>query len=580
MPGRRDFTLKMGLEGAATIVTGLNQLIQLVGRVVAKVKEVASEIDDYSDVVSGHAVSIDQARIATSGLIDSIELHRTAARLEAAGIQVTAEQLRGLSVAAADFANRTGADMTETFNELTTAVLAGTDRGLMRYSVALDAGTTRAQRQAQALNELTERFENQTIEVGNTNDAITALQNSWSDAWHEMALAVESSSGIIGEAIGLITDQLRDVTNGLEAQRRATADLRRLGVTGRMAEVQRQLESRGMVLGAGGWEAGEGSTARTAWDILRGQSAAETGAEIRALLDEYRRLRSQEQQDIERIGVMTPEPERPGAREAAPPRRGGGRAAPSAQPLGEYLSGPMQTLYDDLERRAGEWQERQEEIVSDDVDRWAKRTDELTAFFADLDAQQATSAEMFARAEESKREAIEATTSAMEAQAKSAERSVSTFETISNVMSALGGVVDQVSGIITAAAGADSRAAEVMKKVRGAFLIAEAVVQAALEAARAAASFAEQDYTGGAMHTIAAAMYVAAAIKAGVEMGASSKTGTSTGSARAYPEHRGGQRGERQEQQSVVVNINGPVTSRRVNEDVEDMRRGSSRYYG
>jgi hypothetical protein len=581
MPGRRDFTLTMGLEGAATIVTGLNQLIQLVGRVVARVQEAAQEVHEYSSVVDGHAVSIDQARQATAGLIGTIELHRGAAQLEAAGIRVTAEQLRGLSVAAADYAQRTGREMNEVFNEFIRAVQTGEEGALARLGVTLKQNTTRAQRQTQAIEDMTERFGDQTIAAQDLHEQITSLQGAWSDAWNEMALAVQSSSGVIQEVVAAITDGLRDVANALETQREAAASLRTMGITGRMVEVQRALESRGMRIGeAGQWEAGEAGTGRVVWDILRGQSAAETGAEIRSLLDEYRRLQAQEQEDIRTRGVRPggqPGRAAPLARE--PESRGGGRRR-APPPLGEYLSGPMTWLFEDIERRSAEFADRQERIIQTDIDRWRKRTDDLTVFFETLDQQQQTSADLFAQAEEAKRLAIEQTTSAMEAQAKSAERAVSTFETISSVTQSLGGVMDQVSGIITAAAGEDEKTVERMKKVRGAFLIAEAVVQAALEAARAAASFAEQDYSGGAMHVIAAAMYAAAAVKAGVEMGASPKTGASGASSRAYPEHRGGESGRRSEPQPMVVNINGPVTSRRVQEDLVEMQRGGARAYG
>jgi hypothetical protein len=149
----------------------------------------------------------------------------------------------------------------------------------------------------------------------------------------------------------------------------------------------------------------------------------------------------------------------------------------------------------------------------------------------------------------------------------------------------MGGVMDEISGIVEAVAGADSAAVERMKVVRGAFLVAEAVVQAVLETARAVASFAEQDYTGGAMHVIAAALYTAAAIKAGVEMGVSSKSGSTSASAGSgasggvhYPERGSPMGPKRPEPTPTIVNINnGNVTSNRVNEDLQNLQADSSR---
>ena len=100
MPGKPDFTLTMGLVGASTVVTGLQSLIQITSQVIAKVREVAEAVDEYGDVISGHTVSVEEARQATGTLVDVITMHRQAARLEAAGIQVTSSQYRSLSVAA------------------------------------------------------------------------------------------------------------------------------------------------------------------------------------------------------------------------------------------------------------------------------------------------------------------------------------------------------------------------------------------------------------------------------------------------------------------------------------------------
>jgi len=183
------------------------------------------------------------------------------------------------------------------------------------------------------------------------------------------------------------------------------------------------------------------------------------------------------------------------------------------------------------------------------------------------------------KAQEEQEAAIERVNEALAAQAAQYEKNIETIQKVKDTTSALGGVIDQVSGIVEAAAGADSRAAKAMEKVRGGVLMAEAIVNAAIEAARAAASFASQDYSGGALHTIAAAMFTAAAIKAGVEMGASSKSGSSSkssGSAR-HEYTAPGRYGGYQEPTTKVVQFNGNFTSRAVQDDLDAAARDSSR---
>jgi len=182
MPARADFRLIMGLEGGSQILMGLNQLLEVSKKVVDFVKKTAAEVQVYRRAVEGHAVSVRDADGATAGLIDTIELHRQAARLEAAGIQVTAGEFRSLAVAATDYARRTGNDVTQSFERLTTSVIGAESRGLRQYGVTLQRTGGLSQRQAAIIGQFTERFHDQTIEIQDTQEAISALENAWGTA--------------------------------------------------------------------------------------------------------------------------------------------------------------------------------------------------------------------------------------------------------------------------------------------------------------------------------------------------------------------------------------------------------------
>jgi len=170
------------------------------------------------------------------------------------------------------------------------------------------------------------------------------------------------------------------------------------------------------------------------------------------------------------------------------------------------------------------------------------------------------------------REAVEATQAAY-------ERVTSSIQKVGEITQYTGKISDTVSGIIVASAKNQEAAQKKAAKVKGAFIIAESVVGAALETAKAVASFAGQDYLSGAMHIAAAALYVAVAVKAAVELGASSKSGGTTTTVRHEYTAPGSTRNQGEQPQIVNINTYGPVTSQRVQDDLDNAARRSQRRY-
>jgi len=182
------------------------------------------------------------------------------------------------------------------------------------------------------------------------------------------------------------------------------------------------------------------------------------------------------------------------------------------------------------------------------------------------------SADRQAAAADRAREAVEATQAAY-------ERVTSSIQKVGEITQYTGKISDTVSGIIVASAKNQEAAQKKAAKVKGAFIIAESVVGVALETAKAVASFAEQDYLGGALHVAAAALYAAVAVKAAVELGVSSKSGGTTTTARHEYTAPGSTRNQGEQPQIVNINTYGPVTSQRVQDDLDNAARRSQRRY-
>lgn len=606
MASKADFKLTMGLEGAATIITGLNSLVDLTKKVVEvvvksaeAVKQLADEAHVYRQAIESHAVSVGAAERATAGLIETVELHRQAARLEAEGVRVTEEQLRSLAVASTEYARRSGKDVTEAFEELTDAVIEAEAEGMRPYGVAVREGSTQAQRQQQVLAELTRRYADQTVAVEDTSEAISVLEHTWASAWAEMVLTLEREGGLIREIVEGITTVLQDVTNALETQRRAQTGLRVSGLLDEQAELLRRRDVAAAVLEASGVSPSEAATysGREVADVqeavrarrlsasgpggprrLRGPEGVsrELGVEEATALAEYRDLQMQLDDVAQRITEAEQVREEERTRQpqpTPPPRREGGGAAPEPE-TPEYIQ--------DLIDLGEDYQEQQVRLREKTLDDEARIAAERERAYEMMAEEAEAASNRAQKAADDQVAAQERVNQAIEASAKPYENAISRLETLGDVTSGLGGVFNEISGIIELTADADEKSVERMKKVKGAFLLAEAIVQAAIEAARAAASFASQDYSGGALHTIAAAMFVAAAVKAGVELGASSKSGTSTsastGARHEFSAPGGGPRGESQ-RPPVVVYINGNVTSEQVNEDLRRLEQDGSRGY-
>jgi len=124
----------------------------------------------------------------------------------------------------------------------------------------------------------------------------------------------------------------------------------------------------------------------------------------------------------------------------------------------------------------------------------------------------------------------------MEARRESAQE-------LTEIQDTLGAAFQVMNDAIQAAAESSGASAETQKKIMAGAALAEAIVQGAIEVARAAASY--PDFVGMATHGIAAAAYAVAAVKAGGSMGSSAAPAGAARAPTGGPSSSGGDGGRR-----------------------------------
>jgi hypothetical protein len=595
-----DFAIRLGLVGTSQVVTGLNQAIELVGRVGQSIARIAREVDEYNHVIHSHSVSVEGARAATDGLIESIELHRGAARLQAAGVQVTERQMRSLAVAATDFARRTGGDATQAFENLSQAVIRGEAEGLRPYGVSLEGLSSRGERLARTLSTIEGRFAAQTIEANTLSESVTSLGSAWSDAWHEMALTLTDESTVIGELLNGVAEGLVEVTRAMQAMRRLREEEQRAPTTARIEEINRQLAARGVarestpgavvmrddlsaLQQAGVGVAGAARSAFRAWDFAtQGQGGAawrELGRggldEANRLLAERERLLGLEHQqrptesalDLDRMRSDAPDRPRRGG-------GGGGGRADDAISFGQMV--------DEMAHEAA--LDRMEELA----ERKAQdRADEARALETQRDLVQESIDMAEKRAEIEERASERIVEARMQEQAVLEKTTRATEERIEIASTAVDGFIGVMQNFVAVGktlAGENERATKALMIAEGVFLVAKNIAHGVTEAALAVSSAATYDYKGAVEHGIASAMHFSAAAVSGAELGvrasgASQRSGRGAGARpeATAPGRRFPQDQDRTRRHPIVVNVNGPVTSARVHEELQRLERDGAR---
>ena len=182
---------KMGPGGLASLKAGWDMLRGL----ATTVMDVTKELDNFATVMRRTDMDmVNYADSAAKGQINTLDLMQAQQQLAKSfavtGADITAEQFKILAVRATDLAQATGKDATESFRRLTDSLARGTSRALKDYGIYLTEGTDLQKTQTDALRQLTEGYEDMSVELDTTSQRIYALQN-----------ALETGLGVTWEAV-------------------------------------------------------------------------------------------------------------------------------------------------------------------------------------------------------------------------------------------------------------------------------------------------------------------------------------------------------------------------------------------
>lgn len=221
---------------------------------------------------------------------------------------------------------------------------------------------------------------------------------------------------------------------------------------------------------------------------------------------------------------------------------------------------------------------------------YADQGEQLEAFWEDLNERQAQAAVDAVQAridaeEKANEHLLEAQERYMERVLEGVRREEearsAAIERTQEYATTVSGIFNTMTGAVGGLAESLASTTEEQEQIRGAFYIAEQVGALLLATTMAAINYASQNYTQAAMYTAAAVAAGIGIAKTAIEFGVSSKSGTTGSSASGARAGAGtSTRGtQATSQQTVYVQVYGPVTSRRVYEEITAMEREAARSY-
>lgn len=214
----------------------------IVTAAIYAVKKLAEEMDRQADIAEAFAGKIDEASDRTRGLISNLDLmlaHNSAA---GAGLALSSKQFATLSVAAVKLAEATGTDAASALGTLTTAIATGQERALKPLGINLDGLTDKAEKQAEALSQLHERFGEAAVSADSLGDGLTVLQNNYKNLFTSIS-KVSSSLDVLASTGGVLsksTDAFQKYANTVAL---AATELEKLYNLGRTSNGLRGAEA-------------------------------------------------------------------------------------------------------------------------------------------------------------------------------------------------------------------------------------------------------------------------------------------------------------------------------------------------
>jgi hypothetical protein len=203
-------------------VAGLKAGLDMISAFGGKVIEVMKSVDQFADAHAALSLDVSKMTAATKGMIASQDAYISANKLSAAGIKASAEQLEGLGKRAVQYAQATGQEVPAALQQMTQAVITGSERGLKPFGVNLDGVKTKSEASQRALDQFTASTKNMTIEFDSMADVFESIGTNISDIAFKFAEIDTSMDGVLGTLVSL-NSELTEFNLWMEESPESTA---------------------------------------------------------------------------------------------------------------------------------------------------------------------------------------------------------------------------------------------------------------------------------------------------------------------------------------------------------------------
>jgi hypothetical protein len=181
-------------------------VIAAVAMLTKKFLEAMDSAQDFRGMVERTTLPIGKLNAETKGLIDTTTMYSQALKLQQADRKLTADELAAIGKAAVvtgQALGENGDQLTARFVALTDAVISGRERALLPYGIELKETSDKAEKAADAVRQLKEKFGEATVAVEGFDDQLYALKNTIGTVFaFEFAAATKDLDAFLGKMIG------------------------------------------------------------------------------------------------------------------------------------------------------------------------------------------------------------------------------------------------------------------------------------------------------------------------------------------------------------------------------------------
>lgn len=517
-----------GVFGATTaVVAGAGVAMAAAG---AAFVAFSQEVERRQGIMRGFSGSVREVQDRTNGMVSSLEAMATANRLARQGIELTSNDLANFFVGAVNSAQERGEDLSQTIDQMAEALGGASADELRKFGIEVESGASRTQVLNSALDQLKARYGDAEASAQSFGGALTVITNLASD-FADVFIEVVDATAVLGtewdqlmEDFGLAEltiDRIRQTTENVAIALGATFVE---SIRTARGEITDFLQTVGRVMQL--VQGGDFAEAVTAFREFGERSSLRRG-------DLGRRI----EERAAEVGSGL------AARRDARERRGGPRRIRASRESG----GDGQTLDELMEGAQGGFG-----AFTDDLSNEA--TEGINALDEARKESEQLAADMHEREKERISEITERRKDAAEAEMELAREA---FQRVKDdAEGVLGPVIAGISGALSSVIAGTQSADEAFQGLLASFLemiSQKAALEAAGQFASAVASFASQDYGGGALHLAAGVAWTAVAVAAGaasIAVAPPAAATPATPQANATPSAGGG---------DTVINLNGAI---------------------